>query len=61
MLVAAREARGLSLRDLGRLTGIQSSHLSEFETGTRSNMRWRTVVRLARALDLSLDDLARCD
>lgn len=61
MLAAARKREELSLRGLSRLTGIRNGHLSEFETGVRSNMQWYTIIRLARALKLSLDDLAECD
>jgi DNA-binding XRE family transcriptional regulator len=59
-LKAAREAQGLSLADMTRLTGMDRSALSKLETGQRSNPTFETVVRYAEAvgkrLVLSLTD-----
>ena len=56
-IAVARAKKGLSLRELSRLTGIQNSHLSEMETGKRWNLEWITVVRIAKVLKLNLNQL----
>ncbi len=59
-LKAAREARGLSLADLTRLTGMDRSALSKLETGQRPNPTIETLARYAEAvgkrLEVSLTD-----
>lgn len=49
-LKAAREAQGLSLADLTRLTGMDRSALSKLETGRRPNPTVDTLVRYAEAV-----------
>jgi DNA-binding XRE family transcriptional regulator len=49
-LKAAREEKGLSLADLTRLTGMDSSALSKLETGQRLNPTVETLVRYADAV-----------
>ena len=49
-LKKAREARGLSLGDLQRLTGIDRSALSKLERGERVNFTVDTMTRYAAAL-----------
>ena len=46
---AARERLGLSTRELAHLSGVSYPNISRIENG-RSNPRWDTLVRLARAL-----------
>jgi len=53
-LKAAREAKGLSLADLTRLTGMDRSALSKLETGQRPNPTVETLVRYAEAVDMRL-------
>lgn len=60
-IAAVRNRAGLTLRDLADRTGIQHSHLSELETGVRPNPNWRNIVKIARALNVSLDELAECE
>ncbi len=45
-----REAKGLSLRDIQDLTGIDPSALSKLERGERDNFTVDTLVRYAQAL-----------
>ena len=54
-LKAAREARGLSLSDLTKLTGMDPSALSKLETGQRPNPTLETLVRYAEAVDKHLE------
>lgn len=53
----AREAKGLSQRDLAQLAEVTQSLISFLESGERENASIPTVRRLARALDVSLEDL----
>jgi len=45
-----RESKGLSLRDIESLTGIDASALSKLERGERENFTVDTLVRYAQAL-----------
>jgi DNA-binding Xre family transcriptional regulator len=45
-----REAQGLSLGDLERMTGIDRSALSKLERGERANFTMDTLTRYAAAL-----------
>lgn len=49
-LKKVREARGLSLGDLQRLTGIDRSALSKLERAERANFTVDTLTRYAAAL-----------
>jgi DNA-binding XRE family transcriptional regulator len=49
-LRAAREAKGLSLADLTKLTGMDRSALSKLETGQRANPTVETLARYAEAV-----------
>lgn len=55
-LKAARERRGLSQTDLAKLTGLQPSAVSHFETGNRAPS-FDNLKRLADALGVSIDYL----
>jgi ribosome-binding protein aMBF1 (putative translation factor) len=49
-LKAAREARGLSLADLTKRTGMDRSAISKLESGQRPNPTIETLVRYAEAV-----------
>ncbi|HEV3003140.1 MAG TPA: helix-turn-helix transcriptional regulator [Pirellulales bacterium] len=49
-LKTAREARGLSLADVTRLTGMDRSTLSKLETGQRPNPTIESLARYAEAV-----------
>jgi DNA-binding XRE family transcriptional regulator len=53
---AARESAGLSQQELSRRSGMAQESLSRIETGRR-DPRLGTLRRLAKGLDLSLDQL----
>lgn len=61
LISVTREIKGLSLRDLEGKTGINNALLSQIETGHVKNPSWKNVVKIAKALDLKLDRLAKCD
>jgi transcriptional regulator with XRE-family HTH domain len=55
---AAREAKGLTQRAVAKTVGMTVPQLSNLEAGTPPNPGWKTVVKLARAVGLSLDEAA---
>lgn len=50
-LKKAREAQGLSLRDIQERTGIERSAISRIENGENVNPTINTLTRYARAVD----------
>jgi transcriptional regulator with XRE-family HTH domain len=52
-LKAAREAKGLSQRDLSNRAGVPQSHISKIESGV-VDLRLSSLISLARVLDLEL-------
>lgn len=61
-LKSVRETRGLSQAELGEKAGVPALMISHFETGARPNAAAATLVKLANALDTSIDYLlARTD
>ena len=56
-LRAARLEAGLSTRDLERATGMSNGQISKVEGGVRPDPSFRTVMRLAHGIGISLDDL----
>jgi transcriptional regulator with XRE-family HTH domain len=55
----AREARGLTLRELSQLTGVSNPLISQIETGKVADTGLSVAVRIARELRLSIDALYR--
>ncbi len=53
LLRSARQARGLSQRELSAKSGVPQSHISKIETGA-VDLRVSSLVALARVLDLEL-------
>jgi len=49
-----RSRQHLSQKDLSTLAGVERSHLSRIETGFEPSPRFCTVVRLLRALGVTL-------
>ena len=45
--------RGMSLTELAKRTGLDKAYLHRLEAGERDNPSWRTVMLIARALELS--------
>ena len=50
---AVRESRGLSIRDLAELAGINKSQIVCIESG-QSDPHYTTLLRIARALEVSI-------
>jgi transcriptional regulator with XRE-family HTH domain len=57
-LTYERTRRALSMRALAKRAGMEGSEISRLERGDR-DPRLSTIVRLARALELSLPELLR--
>jgi transcriptional regulator with XRE-family HTH domain len=53
-----RTRRGISQEDLAHLAGVTTGTLSVIERG-RSNPAWGTVKAIAKALDVSMPELAK--
>jgi transcriptional regulator with XRE-family HTH domain len=58
VLRKARQDADLSLRDLSRLTGLAVGQLSQIETSPQREPGFSTMMKLSRALKISLDALA---
>jgi len=53
-----RQAAGMSQQTLAVAAGLSVSLVSQLEQGSRSDPRMSTTIALARALGVTLDDLA---
>jgi transcriptional regulator with XRE-family HTH domain len=56
-LRAFRERASLTQEQFGERAGMDATYLSQLENGHRG-IRWATVMRMLRALNLDLTDLA---
>ena len=52
-----REAKGLSQEKLARLVDVANNTLIKMETGENINPTLETLKRVAKALDVSVDNL----
>lgn len=58
LLALAREMKGWTIRDLEKRTGVSNALISQIEIGHVKEPGFHRIVRIARALGLSLDRLA---
>jgi transcriptional regulator with XRE-family HTH domain len=58
VLRQARLQAGLSMRDLERRCGLASGEISQIETGRRKDPGFSVVLKVARGIGISLDELA---
>lgn len=56
-----RKEKNLSLRLLGIKSGLDHSDISKIERGIRTDVTIQTVIKLAEALEVSLDELVLKD
>ena len=56
-LLKYREQKNLTLAALSEMTGLGTGRLSEIETGRTSDPRISTLIKIADALDVTLDEL----
>jgi len=54
-----REAKGLSQEKLARLADVANNTLIKMETGENKNPTLETLKRVAKALEVSVDDLIK--
>ncbi|OHB12503.1 MAG: hypothetical protein A3G46_00920 [Candidatus Zambryskibacteria bacterium RIFCSPLOWO2_12_FULL_39_16] len=54
-----REAKGLSQEKLARLADVANNTLIKMESGENQNPTLDTLKKVARALDVSVDDLIK--
>ncbi len=55
-----RDARNLSLRELAKSTGISKAQLNRIENG-QSDPTLKTMCRIAKALNMKIEDIFWCD
>jgi transcriptional regulator with XRE-family HTH domain len=58
LIAVARECKGMTLRDLEKVSGVSNSLISQIETHKIKNPGFTTVVQLCDALGVSLDRAA---
>ncbi|APD10174.1 MULTISPECIES: helix-turn-helix domain-containing protein [Thermus] len=56
-LITLMRSRGLRPSDLARLSGLSTGHVSQILKGERTRLEVRTLVRLAKALDVPVQEL----
>ena len=56
-LLEYREQKHFTLAVLSKMTGLGTGRLSEIETGVTSDPRISTLIKIADALDVTLDEL----
>jgi len=54
-----REAKGLSQEKLARLADVANNTLIKMESGENKNPTLETLKKVAKALDISVDDLIK--
>jgi len=54
-----RKAKGLSQEKLARLADVANNTLIKMETGKNKNPTLETLKRVAKALEVSVDDLIK--
>ena len=59
-LQETRVQKGLTLRDLERLSGISRAQLGRIENG-QSDPTLQTMCRIAKALNMKIEDVFWCD
>ena len=53
-----RRAKDLTQQELAELAGVNYTTISRIESGDAKQVYWETAVKLAKALQVSLDDFA---
>lgn len=48
--------RNLNMNQLAKISGINKSHFSDLKSGKIKNLSWTNMVKLADALNVSLDE-----
>lgn len=61
LISLSRELKGWSLRDLEQRSGVSNTAISQIESGHIVEPSFRKVVRIAKALGVSLNRLAETE
>lgn len=56
-----REKRGLSYEQLAQKSGVAKSYIQKIESNANVNPSARILCKLAKALDVEVEKLFRCD
>jgi len=56
-LRTARKIKGVSQSELAAMTGVDQTTISDLERGRNTNPSWNTVTRIARALNVTPEEL----
>ena len=54
----ALERRGMKQADLARTSGLSTAQIAQIATGKTKDPRFMSVVKIAKALDVTIDFLA---
>ena len=57
-LQQAMDKRGVTQADLARMTGLSTAIVSQIVSGKTKDPRFMSIVKIAKALDVSLEYLA---
>ncbi|MGL4731517.1 MAG: helix-turn-helix domain-containing protein [Clostridium sp.] len=52
-----RETKNMSIYQLANISGLSDSHLGRIENGKRDNPGINTVIKIAEALNITVEDL----
>lgn len=55
-----REEKGISLRGFAKLAGVSKTQINEIENG-QSDPTLKTMCRIAKALNMKIEDIFWCD
>ena len=54
-----REKNGLSRKQLGKICGSSGTHIRYLEQGDRKDPQISTIIKIAQAFDLTVDELLK--
>lgn len=52
-----RKIKNMSQQELAKLAGIDQTYISKLENGTSNNPTFGTIEKIAKALDIAVNDL----
>ena len=54
-----RLERGLTMLEVAKIVGVSEATISRYESGNIKNMRCDKLIRYAKALNVSVDDILK--
>ena len=61
LFLTARHLKRKTLRDLEDETGLTNAYISQLETGKVKSPGWFVVLKLAKALEIDIELLLKCE